>query len=158
MSYTTPSDPIETIAAGFQESVGRSCLVLFGLAITFLLIAVIAVSYFLFIPGNIDVATFNRWYNTDLSSRKILYSESGFVDTDFSASIPMTAAEFDRLCSSLGMERTSVSPSGGRAWWCRKPKGEYFILDRIRNPNHRDRIEAHYESKSEKGYFYYFDT
>jgi|LakMenEpi03Aug12_release.lakeMendotaPanAssembly.Ray.scaffolds.fasta_scaffold1038798_1 hypothetical protein len=158
MNYTTPSDPIETVASGVRESVGRSCLVLVGFTTTLLLIAVITVFWFLFAPRKIDVAVFNRLYDTDLSARQILYSESGFVDTDFCASIPMTAAEFDHLCSSIGMVRTSVSPSGGRAWWCSKPKGEYFTLDRIRDPNHRDRIEAHYESKSQKGYFHYFDT
>lgn len=124
----------------------------------FFLIGLVAfAAIFHFDPPNADVHAFNRWYDTKLPSREIRYKESGFVDLDFSASIPMSAGEFAQTVKWIGMKPVSAQRQrcGKRPWWCPEPKGQMFILDRLRDGNHRDCIEGHFDLAKRKAYFRY---
>ena len=109
-----------------------------------------------------DVSAFNRWYGTKLSHRVIVYSEFGFVDTDFFASIPMTEDEFFETVNAIGMKKVSLVTrqlaNDVRPWWCPQPTKEIYIMDRVSDFKHRDYIEGYYDASKKKAFFRYFDV
>jgi len=109
-----------------------------------------------------DISVFNRWYSTTLSHRIIIYSERGFVDTDFFASIPMTEEEFNYTITAIGMKKATLAarqlPEQKRPWWCPPPTTEIYILDRVGDFKHRDYIEGYYAPLKKRAYFRYLDV
>ncbi len=124
--------------------------------------ALIAMGVFalILIPPKANVTAFNKWYKTALPDREIYYSESGFVDSEFHASIPMSSGEFVDTARVIGMTKATLAERrhcGDRPWWCQEPKGDVFILDRIGQSSHRDYIEGHFDPTKQTAYFTYFD-
>ena len=134
--------------------------ILFGLVACLLLVLATCGLYFNY--PICDVSAFNRWYGTKLSHRAINYSESGFVDTDFFASIPMTEEEFISTINAIGMKKSALSArqlsKEHRPWWCPAPTTEIFILDRVGDFKHRDYIEGYYDASKKMAYFRYLDV
>lgn len=125
-------------------------------------IALILVGAFALIRGapKENVAVFNRYCKTSLTDREIGFSASGFVDTSFHAAIPMSHDEFIDTTKEIGMTRATLAARqncGERPWWCQEPKSDVFVLDRIRDRNHRNYIEGHYDLINQTGYFAYFE-
>jgi hypothetical protein len=124
--------------------------------------ALIAVGVFALkrIPPKSNVKDFNRWYKTALSDRIISYSESGFVDSEFHAAIPMSQNEFTDTTRVIGMTKSTLAARQqcvDRPWWCNQPTGDVFILNRIGQSSHRDYIEGHFDLSKQTAYFTYFD-
>ena len=136
-----------------------------GMIIGSCVILLLAVVFGIFIwktifPTEVGVDQFNKWYDTNITSRMIYYKEDGFVDTEFYASIPMTREEFTDTIEVIGMQRSSISSRHNNhtgPWWFETPKSDVFILDRIESKRHRDFIEGHYDTKRARGYFRYSD-
>jgi len=103
------------------------------------------------------ISDFNKWYKTDLSDRKIVYAEGGFVDNEFCAKIPMNEDEFNRIKETIGMQVTTKAPQCNRLNWCELPPESYYVLDRLKDNNYRDRIEGHFNHTQKVAYFSYFN-
>lgn len=112
------------------------------------------------IPSKEKVTVFNRFCRTTLSDREICFSSRGMVDTTFHAAIPMSHDEFTDTTKAVGMTKASLAARrscGDRPWWCKEPKSDVLIRDRIRDRSHRYNIEGHYDPAKQSGYFTYFD-
>ena len=121
-----------------------------------LVLTVVVALWWVKVPRS-NVSNFNKWYQTTLSDRTIAYAENGFVDSEFFARVPMTEIEFEAVREKVGMQRTSGTPQGGRPKWCKLPQGDYYVLDRIGDRDHRDLIEGHFDQSDGIGYFHYLD-
>jgi len=127
------------------------------IAASLILILFLAVALWWHRVPQSNVSNFNKWYQTTLSDRTIAYAENGFVDSEFFARVPMTQDEFEAIREKIGMTRASGAAQGGRPRWCKLPQGDYYVLDRISDREHRDLIEGHFDQSVGIGYFHYLD-
>ncbi len=84
----------------------RKCLFLL---LAFSVLVTLGVFSLVYSPPKANVEAFNKWYKTSLSEREIYYSERGFVDSEFHASIPMSYAEFIDVVTAIGMTETDIN-------------------------------------------------
>ena len=153
--------PVGVFIAAFGITMKRISIWATGLLFGMVLIAIGFFAWVTLVPSRVDVEIFNRLYNTQLTSRQIIYDENGIVDADIYASIPMTHQEFDETVIVIGMINTSMRMRRDAArgpWWFQEPTSEIYILDHIKTGNSSRSIEGHYDATKSKGYFHFFTT
>ena len=116
--------------------------------------------WFTLLPSWCNVEIFNQLYKTHLTSRHIVWDQSGFVDTDVYTSIPMTLQEFDETVKEIGMinSSTGLRQQAARGpWWYQEPTSVIYIYDHLNSKN-SSYIEGHYDVAKSKGYFHFFTS
>lgn len=152
--------PLGAVVPATVSAIRRAGIIIGSCVILLVVIALGIFTWSTIFPPKVGVDQFNKWYDTHLPNRMIYYKESGFVDTEFYASIPMTQKEFIDTIEVIGMQESSIGSRHNDhtgPWWFEIPDSDVFILDRIENKTHRDFIEGHYDTKRARGYFRYFD-